>query len=505
MSSRAPAGLRAAAPSTGGDAPRTVLLVTYYFPPSGGSGVQRMLKFTKYLPHFGWRPVVLTVREDAAYPVRDASLWADVPEGTRVIRTPITEFYGAYRALAGQAGGDARRAAAAGSQQRGARGAARGADDAAPIDLASRRMDVGGSRGGGGGGGGGGRMERLLRWVRAGLFVPDGRVGWIPHALGPGARAIREERASVLLSSGPPFTANVIGGLLNRRTGVPWVQDYRDPWTDATFYPDRPRLARALDRSIERWTVRRAARTIAVNEEILADLGRLVPSIDPARCFAVLPNGFDEEDFALVPRIEPEKLTLVHTGTLWKSRDPVILREALASLAREEPDIASTTEVLLAGRIDPEVLAAFAVPPLDRIVRPCGYLEHAASLRLLRSGHLCLLFVGEDREARGMLTGKVFEYLGSGTPILAIAPPEESAARLIRDCRAGFVVAPSDGAGIREILRSLWTRWRDGERHFADPDAERIAQYGRKRLTGRLSEILSEVVAEVVERGNRPG
>jgi glycosyltransferase involved in cell wall biosynthesis len=431
---------------------RTVLLVTYYFPPSGGPGVQRMLKFTKYLPKFGWRPVVLTVREDAEYPVRDPSLWSDVPEGTRIVRTGITEFYRIYRGIT---------------------------KPSDPLDISARGRREGWT-------------QRFLRRVRATLFIPDGRVGWLPHALGPGLRLAREEGARAILSSGPPFTAHLIGGRLHRRTGLPWVADFRDPWTRAPFYPDRPGLARGIDERLEQWVLRNAARTTSVNLGILEDFIDRYPAVDPSRLLT-LSNGFDEEDFEGIPREEPAKLTLVHTGSLIAPRDPRELRSVLAEMCREEEGFADRVDLVLAGRVDREVAEAFRTPPLDRIVRLVGYLEHGESLRLLRRAHLCLLLVGEEPQARGMLTGKVFEYLGSGTAILAIAPAGE-ATELIRACRAGFSILPGDAAGLKEVLRSVWRRYLAGERSLAHPDPEAVAAYGRRRLTGRLAAILDELI-----------
>lgn len=435
-------------------AERVALLVTYYFPPSGGSGVQRMLKFTKYLPHFGWKPLILTVREDAEFPARDETLRSDIPEGTKVVRTGITEFYRFYRSMAGTT---------------------------APLDVSARSENEG-------------LLKRFLRAVRASIFVPDGRVGWIPHALGPGKKLAVENNASVILSSGPPFTANLIGGLLHRRTGLPWMQDFRDPWTRAPFYPDRPALVRRIDERLEAWTVRTADRTLAVNRMIIDDFCERYERIDRDR-LATLPNGYDEEDFEGLERSDPKKLTMVHTGSLFSSRDPKALRTALADLCAQEEGFAESVEIVIAGRVDPDVEEALRAPPLDRIVSLVGYLEHSCSLKLLRSAHLCLLFVGQEKSVRGMLTGKVFEYLGSGTPILAIAP-EGEARDLIERCRAGFVVDPTDVEGTRELLRSIWKRFQSGERRFGEPDRDAIAGYGRRALTGRLAEILASVADE---------
>lgn len=437
---------------------RNVLLVTYYFPPSGGPGVQRMLKFTKYLPEFGWRPLVLTVREDAEYPVLDPSLWRDVPPEAHIVRTRITEFYNLYRGVAREKG---------------------------PLDVRLRNDREG-------------ILRRVMRAVRANVFVPDGRIGWLPHALGPGERLIREEGAAAVVSSGPPFTSHLIGGLLHERTGIPWIADFRDPWTRAPFYPDRPAPVRRIDERLEAWTVRTAARTVAVNRGILDDLAARYAPADRSR-LVTIPNGFDEADFAAIPRTTRERLTIVHSGSLFASRDPAPLREAMAALCETEPGFADGVEVILAGRNDAAAEAAFTRPPLDRIVRTPGYLPHDESLALLRSAHLLLLLIGVERMNTGMLTGKVFEYLGSGTPILAIAP-EGEASDLLRRCRAGFVLDPLDREGAQTLLRDLWLRFRNGQRRFADPDPKEIAAYSRRSLTGRLAATLDAVAVEVAGR-----
>jgi glycosyltransferase involved in cell wall biosynthesis len=297
------------------------------------------------------------------------------------------------------------------------------------------------------------------------------------------------------MSSGPPFTSHLIGGLLHERTGVPWIADFRDPWTHAPFYPERPAMMRRIDQRLERWTARTATRTIAVNRGILEDLAARHGPLDRER-LVTIPNGYDEADFEGLPRTDPGRLTIVHSGSLFASRDPVALREALADLCATEPGFAEEVEVHLAGRNDAEVEEAFSRPPLDRIVRTPGYLPHDQSLALLRSAHLCLLLVGIERMNTGMLTGKIFEYLGSGTPILAFAP-EGEASELIRRSRAGFVLDPRDRDGAKALLRDLWRRYRLGERRFAEPDPEVVASYSRRRLAERLAGILDEITAGV--------
>lgn len=430
---------------------RRVLIVSYYFPPSGGPGVQRVLKFVKYLPGFGWDPIVLTVRSDASFPAHDPSLAKEVPDTVAVRRTRITEFYGAYRSAGGASG---------------------------PLDVVTRARDES-------------LRARMLRRIRATFFVPDGRVGWVPYAVGPGVKLVQDGRAEVLFSSGPPFTANVIGALIHHRTGVPWIQDYRDPWIRAAFYPARPKFVGRLEAKLEGWMLARAARTVTVNREIREELLANHPRTDPRR-LVVLPNGFDEADFESIERVEPGRLTFAYTGTLFAARDPKPFRTALEQLCTDEPGFAESVEVVLAGRMDEEVVTAFRTPLLRRLTRFPGYLEHRASLQLLRSAHVCLLFIGQERGAKGMLTGKIFEYLASGTPILAIAP-EGEAAELVRSCQAGWVIDPADSTQLRDLIRSLWIRFQSGTRKFLEPDREAILRYSRRRQTETLAALLEEV------------
>ena len=252
---------------------------------------------------------------------------------------------------------------------------------------------------------------RVLRAIRAGAFIPDGRVGWIPHALGPGKRIARESGAKVILSSGPPFTTNLVGGLLHERTGLPWIQDFRDPWTRAPFYPRRPGPARALDERLERWTLLHAARTLTVNTAMREDFRTRYPEIPPDH-MVTLPNGFDEADFVGIERIVPQKLTLVHTGTMYLARDPQGLRSAISDLCREEDGFVDGFELALAGRIDAELVELFRTPPVGRVVRILGYVEHAESLRLLRGADACLLLVGEEPEVRGYVDREAIRVSG---------------------------------------------------------------------------------------------
>jgi len=432
-----------------------VLLVSYYFPPSGGPGVQRVLKFVRYLPQFGFRPLVLTVPEDAAFPVLDPSLGADVPAEAIVRRAPILELYSVYGWLTGRK--------------------SRGRD--LDIDAVSARPS--------------GFVARLLRAVRGAVFIPDGRVGWVASGTRAGVRFAREERARVVFASGPPFTTHWIAARVARRVGLPLVLDLRDPWTRAPFYPTRPGWARRLDERLEANCLRQAAAVLTVNRAIRDDLLARHADLDPNR-FHVVPNGFDPADFeGKTPRKGPV-LTLTHTGSLHASRIPRALLTALTRWIEEEPERADDVVLRFVGRLDSEMESLLRRPPFDRIARIEGYRPHGESVQSLLDAHLLLLLIVDDPQSRGMLTGKLFEYLGSGTPILALAP-EGEAAEIVRATKAGRVVQPDDTDTLLEVLREAHASVRAGQPAFPPAAPSAILAYSRPELTRRVAEIFRSV------------
>jgi glycosyltransferase involved in cell wall biosynthesis len=449
---------------------RPVLVVSYYFPPSGGPGVQRVLKFVRYLPACGYRPVVLTVPETAAFPLLDPSLAAEIPPEAKVVRSPIREFYGLYRAAAGTASSG-------------------GTENLVTTARAGR-----------------GLRGRILHGLRAALFIPDGRAGWLPGGTRAGLRAIRSERAEVIFASGPPFTAHWIARRLADRTGLPLVLDFRDPWTRAPFYPRRPGPSRVLDERLERSCLRRADAVLTVNRDIRDDLLARYPDLEAAR-FHLLPNGYDPADFQGRSWDPQPDWTLTHTGTLPGDRFPTGFTRALRRLVAEDPEAAGRLRIRMIGRRNPEMERNLSEPPLDRLVRFEGYLPHAASVGAIIESRLLLLFIEEGPRASGILTGKLFEYLGSGAPVLALAP-EGEAAELVRRTGAGRVVRGDDEDAALAALREAVAAFRAGRRAFGEPRRTLVEEYARPVLTARLAAIFDALprhrLCAVAQAGPKP-
>lgn len=432
----------------------TVLIISYYFPPSGGPGVQRVLKFTRYLPDSGWRPVVLTVPEDAHFPARDETLMKDIPEAATIYRAPIVEFYDLYRKITGRAGSGA----------------------AVDIDTVQRADES--------------MRERIIRAIRASVFIPDGRVGWMPGGLRTGRVAAEQTKPDVIFATGPPFTCHWLGAKLAAELERPLVLDFRDPWTQANYYPTRPDWARRIDERLERACLDRAARVVTVNERIRDDFVSRYPELRPER-FAVIPNGFDPADFADIDRRPSPEWTIAHVGSIFTSRVPYGLLAVLEDWLRAEPELQSTMRFRLIGRICPEMAERVATGPLATITRVEGYVTHRESVQRMVDADLLLLLTNEHLDDPGMITGKVYEYLGSGTPVLALARPGELS-RILERSGGGVAVAPQDRPAILEALRRARQQWQQA---LGTPRSmtSGAAVFSRPRQAAQLAQVLREV------------
>lgn len=436
-----------------------VLVVTYYFPPAGGPGVQRTLKTVRYLRDAGFEPVVLTV-EAGAFPSRDASLEADVPEGVRVIRTAAPDPLALYGRLTGRGAG------------------------AVPTGAVSDA----------------GWASRLALWVRANVFLPDARVGWVPFAKHAGRRALGDaqrdaEPFAAVVTSGPPHSVHLVGRRL-RKTGVPWVADFRDPWTGINFYDDLPMsaAARGLDRWLERRVLRGADAVTTVSPTwaaLLRERGGL-----PEGAVTVVHNGVDEADLGAAEGLGPRRdaFVLAHVGSLYATRNPTAVWEAVRRL--HERGEAERLVIRLVGRTDPAVLEAAEATGAP--VEAVPYVAHDEAVREQARAGLLLLSIEPFAADRGMITGKLYEYLASGRPVLGVGPPDGDAAALLAETGGGRMVARDDVAGLEaEILRH-YRAWAEGEPLGGAP-WEAVAPYTRRAQTLRLAEVIRGVGAPGAE------
>ncbi|MCX7719362.1 MAG: glycosyltransferase [Candidatus Sumerlaeaceae bacterium] len=449
-----------------------LLLICHDFPPAL-SGVRRVLKFAKYLPEFGWEPIVLTAYPDDRLPMDTNALHEVIRLGIPVYRTPSLDPYRAARAFAMARNG---LGSVVPSRRRGTAPLGDGASESLlkrvqehcaqsrPPSFA-RRAALGAGR----------AVTRLL-------LLPDDRVGWVPFAATAAERLLRSLPVRCIVSSSYPHSAHLAGLWLRRRYRVAWIADFRDGWIQNPYFGRGPTpLHAAWNRWLERRVVCAADAVTTVSEPI----ARHLASLDKPAKVHVIPNGYDPDDFAGLEPLSFDRFTLAYTGTLFMQRSPERFFAAVRALLDEYPGLADHFQVIFMSKFQPEHIAAIREFKLGSIVHNWGMGTYREALRLQMSADALLVLEGEAEHAEIMLTQKIFEYLAAGRPILAVTPPG-ALADTVRRSGAGVVAAPDDIFAIKERLYDLF----NGRARF-QPDSEYIAQFHRRALAGQMAKVAS--------------
>lgn len=388
------------------------LIVSYYWPPSGGPGVQRILKFVKYLPDYGVDPMVLTV-SNPTYPLRDPTLLEEIPAGVPVYKTRTLEPFALY---AGLKGGKA--------------------DDITPA------TEIKGDT----------LTSTIGSWIRANILIPDARAGWVASATRRALKLVEEQKIDTILTSGPPHSVHFIGKWVSQRTGIRWIADFRDPWSQIYYNQLLPRthMAEQLDESLEQRILQEASEVIVVSDRQAEHFRQHCE-----RGYRVIPNGFDPADFPH-PRPKPPppqegRYRIRHVGTVGEAAIPHTLLQLLA----ENPDLPVELEFI--GDLHNGLQKKARALDLGERVILSGYRPHREAVDAMCQAHLLLLILPDVSEMEHHIPGKLFEYLGSERPILMLGPEEGESARRIREA-GGRVVSPNDPEGLLAALHELISR-----------------------------------------------
>lgn len=425
---------------------KSVLIISYYWPPAGGAGVQRMLKFSKFLPEFGWKPLLLCP-ENPVYPITDSSLSAEIPKEAEIFRSYAFEPFSSYARLTGK----------------------RISEISNPATVLAAEHA--------------GWMPKIGSWVRANLFLPDGRIGWVPFAIEKARKIIREKNPAAILTTGTPHSAHLIGKSLKNTFGIRWIADFRDPWVDIHYNQRLPRQSWAIrwDRALERSVLSEADEVVTVSEQLSELLNQQV-----RRSYTLIPNGFDPDDFP--EKTEPEsensgRVRIHHVGTLPETSVPEHLFRALAQLAPEQ-----RPEMVFTGSVHqrvPELVAAYA---LQSDVRCEPYLPYTEAAQRMMQADALLLIIPDTEHNRGIVTGKVFNYLGAGRPVILLGPRDGDAARMLHQSGYTAGCEHHDVEGMRHLLKKVTKSWVASEKKKAN--AAHIATYNRRRQTEQLVALL---------------
>lgn len=434
---------------------KKVLILTYYWPPSGGAGVQRWLKFVKYMRQYGWEPIVYTA-ENGEIPVVDESLQKDVPEGTTVLKTPIWEPYTIYKRFIG-----------------------RKKEDKINASFLNENKKTG-------------LAEKVSIWIRGNFFIPDARKFWIKPSINFLDSYIIENKIDYIISSGPPHSMHLIAlGLKRKYSQLKWIADFRDPWTNIDFY-EKLMLSKWADKKHHKQEL-----SVIQNADIVLSIGNamseefkemyyLAGGKDESK-FKVITNGFDEQDVHSEGEIRDKKFSIAHIGTLVKDRNPEGLWKVLSELVVENAEFKKQLEIKLVGKIDLYVKDQIASYKLTKFVRKIDYLPHDEVIKEQQRSRVLLLLVNNTKNAKGILTGKFFEYMSSGSPILAIGPTDGDLATIIKETNSGLISNFDD----RESLKKNILAYFNGG--YINRNESAINKYSRSGLTKKLCDLLNSL------------
>lgn len=416
---------------------KKVLIITYYWFPAGGSGVQRWLKFVKYLRYFNIEPIVYTVK-NPQYDFTDESLFKDIPKGITVLKQPIFEPQKLFRNQKESAG------------------------------FLNEKPSL---------------LEKTKRYIRANYFVPDAKKFWIQPSVKYLKKYLSENKdVDTVITTGPPHSMHLIALQLKKVLPIKWIADFRDPWTDIDYFHKLPLTPKVLKKhhSLEKEVLKNADRVVVVGNTMKSKYKQIIDNVN------VITNGYDYE-IEDNRYVLDSKYTLTHIGLMNADRNPVILWEAIKELCDEHKDFKNDFQLQLVGNMDNSVKKSVEKYRLDNNVKSIGYVPYTEAQKYQQASQVLLLIVNDVPSAKGIITGKVFEYLQARRPIIAIAPTDGDLADIISKTNSGDVVDFNSKNGLKEILFQYYTYYKQGNLQVV---SKNIEKYHRKELTKQLAEII---------------
>lgn len=428
---------------------KKVLIITYYWPPSGGAGVQRWLKFVKYLNNFNVEPIVITVNPQlASYAQTDSTLITEVPPNIDVHYTSTSEFYALYKLLFNK-------------------------KSIPHAGFANEQQPT--------------LIQKTVRFFRSNIFIPDPRKGWNRYAYIKAKELISIHNITTVITTSPPHSTQLVGLKLKKKLNIRWIADLRDPWTDIYYYKQlyHSIFSKAIDAYFEKKVLRNADQIITVSNTLKQLLYNKTKNCSITK-FKVIPNGYDSNDFStnILPTNE---FTITYTGSITAEYNIDAFINALLLLKNTLPN---TFKIRFVGNISDVVYQKFTIANLSTFIERIKYVEHSESIKYLQQSNLLLLVIPQVTNNNGILTGKLFEYLGSKKTILGIGPVNGDAASIINECQAGNIFGYMDIEGIKTFLHNKIIQFNNNE--LNDNLNVNINNYSRYSLTKTLANLINE-------------
>lgn len=430
---------------------KKVLIITYYWPPMGGGGVQRWVKTTKYLREYGWEPIIYTT-ENGEIAIRDKELLKEIPKGIETIRTKIWEPFGLYKKLLGKK------------------------KDEALLPGMSQSSE------------GNSLLQNLSLWVRGNIFIPDARKFWIKPSSKFLINYLKNNKVDAIISTGPPHSTHLIAKNVVKKHKIPWLADFRDPWTLIDFY-HKLKLSNWADKKhkrLEQEVLHTANEVTTVSWSCASDFEEI-----SGRLPVVITNGYDPADFTAIENVVlDKKFTLTHTGSLNEDRNPHALWKVLAELAQEDEQFKNDLEIKFIGQVAAEVIQSINQHQLQNNLNLIGSLPHNQVIEQMISSQLLLALLNNTPKNDGIIPGKLFEYIGAQRPIVAIGKPEGDAAKVIKETQAGTLTGFEEVDSLKEIIKHHYAAYKSNSLKVNSKGYEK---FSRKILAKSFADELNKI------------
>lgn len=424
---------------------KKVLIIAYYWPPAGGPGVQRWLKFVKYLPEFDIDPI-LYIPSNPSYPIKDFSLKNEIPKGLTIIKQPILEPYSLARKIS------------------------KGTSDTISRGIISNNKKQG-------------IMESIMLFIRGNFFIPDARIRWIKPSFNYLSNYIRDFKIDTIITTGPPHSLHLIGLKLKERHDLKWISDFRDPWTTISYHKKLKLLPWAVKKHklLETKVLNNTDNIIVTSPNAKTIFSRLTK-----QPITVITNGYDQK--YMEEEDVDQKFSIAHIGSLLSDRNPLNLWEALAELIEENQDFASYLQLNFIGLVSETVLSCIEKNGLKEFINIKGYLTHNEALRYQKTSQLLLLIEIDSEDTKCIIPGKLFEYLVSGRPILAIGPEDSDVADILNKTNTGNYFLYSEKEAIKKAIQDMFRLFQANNLNI---NAVQIEKYSRRYLTSKLATVIT--------------
>ena len=423
---------------------KKVLIITYYWPPAGGPGVQRWLKFVKYLPDFNIEPVVY-IPENPTYPILDLGLKSEIPKGCTILKHKIIEPYTWASIFSKQ----------------NTKGISSG------IIPNQKKQTL---------------IQKVLLWIRGNVFIPDARVLWVNPSVKYLSKYIKDNHIDTIITTGPPHSLHLIGLKLKVEMEIKWIADFRDPWTTIGYQKalKLSNYAQKKHKKLEFQVLNTADTVIVTSPTTKVEFQNITN-----KPIEVITNGYDLENTESV--ILDQKFSLAHIGSFLSDRNPIILWEILHELIEEIPEFKNYLQLKLIGKVSEEVLDAISKFKLDKYVINLGYISHQEAMEHQRKSQVLLLIEIDSPATKSIIPGKLFEYIISKRPILGIGPKDADFAKIVQETNTGFFFNYTEKERLKVQISDFYNLYLNQNLVVFPVNLE---QYSRRNLTKKLADIL---------------